>query len=168
MTGTAAMTAAESSRSSSAFFKALEREPVGTARSLAAVLDALPFGSAGLLPVITQDSTSREVLMLAWVNREALEETLRTGRACYWSRSRQRLWRKGETSGNEQHVVSVHLDCDGDALLYRVRQSGPACHTGRPGCFYHRLDAQALHIEQAPVVDPDTLYPNPAPAHGGP
>jgi phosphoribosyl-AMP cyclohydrolase len=164
--GTALMTSSDG-RGEPGFFKTLEREPVGTTRPLGAVLDALPFAASGLLPVITQDSGSGEVLMLAWVNREALEETLRTGRACYWSRSRQQLWRKGETSGNAQHMVSVHLDCDGDALLYRVRQSGPACHTGRPGCFHHRLDTQVLRIEQAPVVDPDQLYPQATPAPDG-
>src|SRR5690606_2057626 len=88
------------------------------------------FGEDGLLPVIAQDAASGEVLMLAWANREALDATLASGQAHYWSRSRSELWRKGATSGNTQQVRSVRLDCDGDALLYLVEQQGPACHTG--------------------------------------
>jgi phosphoribosyl-AMP cyclohydrolase / phosphoribosyl-ATP pyrophosphohydrolase len=102
----------------------------------------LTFDAAGLVPVVTQDSATGEVLMLAYANREALELTLRTGAAHYWSRSRRGLWRKGETSGHTQEVVDVLRDCDGDAVLYRVRQTGPACHTGERSCF-HRPDGGA-------------------------
>ena len=84
--------------------------------------------------------------MLAWMNRAALTETLSSGQVCYWSRSRQRLWRKGETSGHRQRLHSARLDCDGDALLLRVEQTGPACHTGRPACFYNELDGEQLRV----------------------
>ena len=99
----------------------------------------LRFGPDGLLPAVAQDASTGRVLMLAYMNREALERTLRTGRAWYWSRSRGRLWMKGETSGHLQHVEAVVADCDGDALLLRVRQEGPACHTGEVSCFHHPL-----------------------------
>lgn len=97
------------------------------------------FGPDGLLPVIAQDAENGQVLMLAWANREALDLTLASGQAHYFSRSRQELWRKGATSGNTQAVAGVRLDCDGDALLYLVRQSGPACHTGARSCFFTEL-----------------------------
>ncbi|MCX6460872.1 MAG: phosphoribosyl-AMP cyclohydrolase [Actinobacteria bacterium] len=93
------------------------------------------FGADGLIPAIAQDAHSGAVLMLAWMDREALRRTLGTGRATYWSRSRREYWVKGETSGNIQTVVEVRLDCDGDALLVRVEQAGPACHTGDSTCF---------------------------------
>jgi len=95
---------------------------------------AIRFDDRGLVPVIAQEIDGT-VLMLAWANREALEATARTGRAHYWSRSRQELWRKGDTSGHVQEVVEVRADCDGDAVLYRVRQTGPACHEGKRSCF---------------------------------
>jgi phosphoribosyl-AMP cyclohydrolase len=94
------------------------------------------FDANGLIAAIAQDADTGEVLMLAWMNGEALDETLRTGRAVYWSRSRNTLWRKGDTSGHEQHVVQVRVDCDQDAVLLKVRQAGAACHTGRRACFY--------------------------------
>ncbi len=98
-------------------------------------LDRVKFNTDGLVPGIAQQHDTGEVLMLAWLNREALELTLTSGRAVYWSRSRQELWRKGDTSGNEQHIVEVRLDCDGDTVLLRVDQTGPACHTGDRTCF---------------------------------
>jgi phosphoribosyl-ATP pyrophosphohydrolase/phosphoribosyl-AMP cyclohydrolase len=101
-------------------------------------IDQITFDERGLVPVVAQDARTGEVLMLAWANREALEQTSRTGRATYWSRSRASLWVKGETSGHAQQVVDVRVDCDADAVLYRVRQAGPACHTGERSCF-HRL-----------------------------
>lgn len=102
------------------------------------------FDERGLVPVVTQDALSGEVLMLAYANQEALGKTLETHQAHYYSRSRGELWRKGATSGNTQEVVEVRVDCDEDALLYRVRQSGPACHTGERSCFYRSSDeAQA-------------------------
>lgn len=97
------------------------------------------FGPDGLLPVIAQDARSGQVLMLAWADRQALDATLESGQAHYYSRSRQELWRKGASSGNTQDVVAVRLDCDGDALLYLVRQTGPACHTGERSCFFTDL-----------------------------
>lgn len=94
------------------------------------------FDEHGLVAAIAQDANTGEVLMLAWMNADALEQTLATGRAVYWSRSRNELWRKGDTSGHEQHVVEVRVDCDQDAILLKVRQTGAACHTGRRACFY--------------------------------
>jgi phosphoribosyl-AMP cyclohydrolase / phosphoribosyl-ATP pyrophosphohydrolase len=103
-------------------------------------LDGARFGADGLIPVIAQDELNGNVLMLAWANRDALEKTARSGQAHYWSRSRQALWRKGESSGHEQQVSEIRLDCDGDAILYRVAQTGPACHTGQPTCFSSRIE----------------------------
>jgi len=97
------------------------------------------FDAAGLIAAIVQDAETGEVLMLAWMTSEALEETLRTGQAVYWSRSRRALWRKGETSGHVQQVVEARMDCDQDAVLLRVRQTGSACHTGRGSCFYRAV-----------------------------
>ncbi|HET8656043.1 MAG TPA: bifunctional phosphoribosyl-AMP cyclohydrolase/phosphoribosyl-ATP diphosphatase HisIE [Longimicrobiaceae bacterium] len=110
-------------------------------------LDDLKFDSEGLLPAVAQEATTGEVLMLAYANRRAVEATLATGRAHYWSRSRQALWMKGESSGHVQEVEEVRVDCDGDALLYRVRQSGPACHTLEPTCFFRRVVDD--HLEAA-------------------
>lgn len=107
------------------------------------MIEGLKFDAQGLVPVITQDAVSGEVLMLAYANREALEATLSSGEAHYFSRSRQALWRKGATSGHTQQLVEVRYDCDADALLYRVRQRGPACHTGAPSCFYRTLGEAA-------------------------
>jgi phosphoribosyl-ATP pyrophosphohydrolase/phosphoribosyl-AMP cyclohydrolase len=103
-------------------------------------LDELQYGPDGLVPVIAQDARTGDVLMLAWANRDALEHTLASGEGHYWSRSRQLLWRKGETSGHTQQVLEVRLDCDRDAVLYRVRQTGPACHTGARTCFVSRVE----------------------------
>ena len=97
---------------------------------------SLTFNADGLLPVVAQEEATGEVLMLAWMNAEAVRRTLDSGRVTYWSRSRQSFWAKGETSGNVQELVELRVDCDGDALLVLVRQTGPACHTGRRNCFY--------------------------------
>ena len=102
-------------------------------------LEQVRFGADGLVPVIAQERRSGDVLMLAWATREALARTRETGLAHYWSRSRQALWRKGESSGHEQRVAEIRLDCDADAVLYRVDQQGPACHTGTPTCFATRV-----------------------------
>ncbi len=102
-------------------------------------LDALRFDAAGLVPVIIQDAASGQVLTLAYANREALERTLASGQTHLWSRSRQELWHKGATSGHVQQVVEVRVDCDNDAVLYRVIPNGPACHTGAQSCFSHLL-----------------------------
>ena len=126
---------------------AQERAGLGDSRPLSEVLDAIPWNERGLIAAIAQQHDNGEVLMLAWVNRAALEETLSTGQVCYWSRSRQQLWRKGETSGHRQRLIEARLDCDGDALLLLVEQQGPACHTGRPNCFYNAIrDAQVSVI----------------------
>lgn len=97
---------------------------------------SLTYDSAGLIPAIAQDEGTGEVLMMAWMNAEAVAETLRTGRVTYWSRSRKSLWRKGEISGHVQELVELRVDCDRDCLLMQVRQTGPACHTNRRSCFY--------------------------------
>lgn len=102
---------------------------------------SLRFDSAGLIPCIAQDHASGEVLMLAWMNAEALARTLATGRVTYWSRSRQAFWVKGETSGHVQKLVELRLDCDGDSLLALVDQTGPACHTGARSCFFTAIPA---------------------------
>lgn len=101
-------------------------------------LAAVAFNADGLVPAIAQDATSGAVLMMAWMNRETLAETLKTGRVTYWSRSRQAVWRKGETSGHAQRLVEAWIDCDGDTLLFKVEQTGPACHTGARSCFYRK------------------------------
>jgi len=109
-----------------------------------AIADSVAFGADGLLPAIVQDVETGEVLMLAYMNREALQRTLETGKSHFWSRSRQTLWRKGETSGNVQTVEEIRLDCDGDTLLLKVDQTGPACHTGARSCFYRRVQGDGL------------------------
>lgn len=114
-------------------------------------LERVKFGSDGLVPVVTQDARNGDVLMLAYASREAVERTLATGEAHYWSRSRQALWKKGETSGHRQQVAELRLDCDGDAILYRVHQTGPACHEGTRTCF-----STVAGPEGAAVRDPDT------------
>lgn len=115
--------------------------------------------SGGLLPAIAQDARSGQVLMLAWMNREALDETLSTGRAVYYSRSRGKLWRKGEESGHMQKVVDVSIDCDADAILLRVEQTGPACHEGYSSCFFRTLNADGTtSINQQRLVDPAIVY----------
>ena len=113
----------------------------------------------GMLPVIAQDEATGEVLMMAYMNHEALAETLRTGRACYFSRSRNRLWRKGEESGNVQEVHGVYVDCDGDTLLLKVRQvGGAACHQGYPSCFFRRVTGDTLQVVAQRVFDPREVY----------
>ena len=113
----------------------------------------------GLLPVIAQDDTTGEVLMMAYMNPEAFAETLRTGRVCYFSRSRNRLWRKGEESGNVQELRGVYLDCDADTLLVKVRQiGGAACHEGYPSCFFRRIEGEELNVIAERVFNPDDVY----------
>jgi len=102
---------------------------------------AVQFDQAGLVPAIVQDITTQQVLMMAWMNVESLQQTLALGEAIFWSRSRQSLWHKGATSGNVQKVVEARLDCDGDTLLLLVDPAGPACHTGEVSCFFRKLDA---------------------------
>jgi len=138
--------------------KQTERLAVGEGMPLAEALDGLRWNAEGLVPAIAQQHDSGEVLMMAWMNREALDETLQTGRVCYWSRSRQKLWRKGESSGQVQVLKEMRFDCDGDTVLLRVDQTGPACHTGRRDCFYNRVDGDRLVVDCAPLIDPETLY----------
>jgi phosphoribosyl-AMP cyclohydrolase len=121
------------------------------------------FDENGLIPAIAQDAENGDILMVAWMNRESLAETAATGRAVYWSRSRQRLWRKGEESGHTQQVHELRLDCDGDVVLLKVHQHGGiACHTGRASCFFRRLDGkddEAGWTVVDPVLkDPELIY----------
>ena len=139
-------------------FKELEAAQTGGSVPLARVLAALPWNADGLLPAIAQQYDSGEVLMLAWMNRIALDETLTTGRVCYWSRSRGRLWRKGESSGQVQMLREARIDCDGDTLLLKVDQTGPACHTGRRACFYNRIDGDRVVVDRDVLIDPTELY----------
>jgi phosphoribosyl-AMP cyclohydrolase len=103
-----------------------------------ALIAAVTFDSAGLVPAIAQDAKTGEVLMLAWMNKESLTRTLTSGDVTYWSRSRRELWRKGATSGHTQRLIEAYVDCDGDTLLLKVEQTGPACHTGAPTCFFRK------------------------------
>lgn len=139
-------------------FKQLENAAKGSSTSLSEAEQWLQFNTDGLIPAIAQQHDTGEVLMMAWMNRDALEETLRTQKVCYWSRSRQKLWRKGEQSGNQQQLIHLRIDCDGDTLLLLVDQKGPACHTGRHNCFFHQADQDQLHIISDPEIDPKELY----------
>ena len=115
--------------------------------------------AGGLVPAIAQDAETGDVLMLAWMNRDAYEETVRTGRACYFSRSRGKLWRKGEESGHVQEVQSIFLDCDADTILLKVNQiGGAACHEGYRTCFFRRVDGEKLQVVGEPVFDPKAVY----------
>ncbi len=131
-----------------------------------AVLAAIRFDANGLVPAIAQQHDTGEVLMMAWMNAESVAETLATGRVCYYSRSRQALWRKGETSGQTQHLRDLRVDCDGDTLLLLVHQDGVACHTGRRNCFFLAVRDGALVEIAKPEVSPETLYGQPHHGHG--
>jgi len=128
----------------------LEEAAMGSRFPLDTVLDAVAWNRDDLIAAVAQQHGSGEVLMLAWMNRQALTETLATGQVCYWSRSRGQLWRKGESSGHWQQLVEARLDCDGDAVLLIVDQQGPACHTGRPTCFYNAIDGAYVHVITEP------------------
>jgi phosphoribosyl-AMP cyclohydrolase len=122
-------------------------------------LDEVRFDRDGLVAVVAQDAGSGRVLMVAWANRDAIEETARTGQAVYWSRSRAKLWRKGEESGHRQAVRELRLDCDGDVVLYAVEQAGGiACHTGRASCFYRRLEERVWQTVDPVLKDPELIY----------
>lgn len=123
-----------------------------------AILDAIRFNTDGLVPAIAQQHDDGTVLMMAWMNRDSVAETLRSGRACYWSRSRQSFWRKGDSSGQIQRLVEFRLDCDGDTVLLLVDQVGVACHTGRRSCFYRTADADGLRVNAPVLMDPQALY----------
>ena len=122
-------------------------------------LDEVAWDEQGLVPAIAQEAGTGKLLMLAWMNREALAETVRSGRAVYWSRSRGGLWRKGEESGHVQTVREIRLDCDGDVVMLEVQQAGGiACHTGRSRCFFRRLDNGAWVVTEPVVRDPREIY----------
>lgn len=122
------------------------------------VADAVAFDANGLVPAIAQQFDTGEVLMLAWMNRQSLAETLATRQVCYFSRSRGKLWRKGESSGQAQRLVELRLDCDGDTVLLLVDQTGVACHTGRRDCFFRAARDGGLVEIASPAVDPEALY----------
>ena len=126
--------------------------------TLTETLDSLKYNADGLIPAIAQQFDTHEVLMMAWMNRASIEETLETGRVCYWSRSRNRFWRKGESSGQMQVLKEFRIDCDADTILLLVDQTGPACHTGRRSCFYNKVEGDQLIIDREVLIDPSTLY----------
>jgi phosphoribosyl-AMP cyclohydrolase len=138
--------------------KSNERARLGDSQPWDDVRASLKLTADGLIPAIAQQHDTGEVLMMAWMNLESLDETLATGRVCYWSRSRGKLWRKGESSGQVQHLKELRLDCDGDTLLLLVDQTGPACHTGRRNCFYNALRGDRVEVVAEPLIDPDQLY----------
>ena len=126
---------------------------------MSSFIDQIKWNQDGLLPVVTVDVNSRRVLMQAWVNSEALEITVSGGSAVYWSRSRGKLWKKGEQSGNTQRIVDVYLDCDNDSLLYEVEQKGGiACHTGRESCFYQKYKDGKWLVNDPVLKDPSSIY----------
>jgi phosphoribosyl-AMP cyclohydrolase len=129
-----------------------------TPAAAANLMEDVRFDRDGLVPAIAQANGTNEVLMVAWMTREAVIETLTTGRVCYWSRSRSKLWRKGEESGQVQFLIDFRLDCDGDTILLLVEQTGVACHTGRRSCFYRRAQNDGWQEIAAPLVDPEELY----------
>jgi phosphoribosyl-AMP cyclohydrolase len=130
----------------SPYFRSLEGGNDGQPLVLDHVLENLIFNDQGLMPVITQDAETKEVLMLAWMNHESIKKTLATGKMTYWSRSRQQFWVKGETSGHHQSLTSMSFDCDGDAILCLVNQTGSACHTGRKNCFYLQVNGTQQQV----------------------
>ena len=132
-----------------ATLKELETSAAGPTEELTAVLEQLQFNERGLIPAIAQDSDSGEVLMMAWMDQHAIQRSLDEGFAVYFSRSRQQYWRKGDTSGHVQELVSMSFDCDGDAVLLRVRQTGSACHTNRRTCFYLKVREQQVVVDSA-------------------
>lgn len=122
-------------------------------------LDDVKWDEQGLIPVIAQDYQSQRVLMVAWMNRESLQLSAQEQRAVYWSRSRQKLWRKGEESGHVQKIHDIRLDCDSDVIVLQVEQiGGIACHTGRESCFFKRLTANGWEVVDAIIKDPNTIY----------
>ena len=128
---------------------------------MSSYLDQIKWNEDGLVPVVTQEAHSGRVLTQAWLNREALQTAVSEDRAVYWSRSRGKLWRKGEESGNVQKLVEVLLDCDNDSICYRVEQvGGIACHTGRESCFFQKLDKETWKAVDPVLKDPSEMYKN--------
>ena len=123
-----------------------------------AVIADLTFNADGLIPAIAQQHDTGEVLMMAWMNKEAIIETVQKSQVCYWSRSRQALWRKGESSGQVQHLKAFRYDCDGDTLLLLVDQEGVACHTGRRNCFFKSVEEGNIVTISDPEISPEDLY----------
>jgi phosphoribosyl-AMP cyclohydrolase len=121
-------------------------------------IDAISFNGDGLVPAIAQQHDSGEILMMAWMNADAVRETLQSGQVCYWSRSRSKLWRKGESSGQVQKLQDFRWDCDADTLLVLVDQHGVACHTGRRNCFFNAVVDGEINTIAEPEIDPDELY----------
>lgn len=141
------------------FFRTLTFEPETPSMNADALVDQVRFDAEGLVTAVVQDHRTNEVLMVAYLNAATLRQTLETGRMTYWSRSRQQVWVKGETSGHTQAVKEVRLDCDGDALVFKVLQhGGAACHTGYRSCFYRLLGPEGLVSSGARVFDPKTVY----------
>jgi phosphoribosyl-AMP cyclohydrolase len=128
-------------------FKEWEKLPAQSELSLDEFIKTLKTNDDGLIPAIAQQHDSGEVLMMAWMNNKSIRETLETGQVCYWSRSRQTYWRKGESSGHQQKLVSMRADCDGDALLLLVDQKGPACHTNRRSCFFFEATSEKVVVQ---------------------
>jgi phosphoribosyl-AMP cyclohydrolase len=122
------------------------------------ILSAIKFNESGLVPAISQQFNSGEVLMMAWMNKDSIIETLATSRVCYFSRSRNKLWRKGESSGQLQFLKEMLIDCDGDTILLKVDQTGVACHTGRRSCFFNSVSAGQFLINQEVIIAPSELY----------
>lgn len=142
-------------------FKQLESAHQGDTFNWASLKNQIKFDEHGLIPAIAQQFDTKEVLMMAWMNAQSLEETLQTGRVCYWSRSRQNYWRKGEESGQIQVLKSLAFDCDGDTILLQVDQTGPACHSGRRSCFYTQVANNTATITSNPLINPKDLYKKP-------
>lgn len=139
-------------------FKQLEKAKKGDHFDWEQLKAQVKFDQDGLIPAIAQQFDTKEVLMMAWMNIKSLEETLKTGRVCYWSRSRQNYWRKGEESGQVQLLKELAFDCDGDTILLTVDQTGPACHSGRRSCFYTQVEKQKAVITSNPLINPEDLY----------
>ncbi len=133
-------------------------QPTVSDSAIDAALAAIGFDGDGLVPAIAQSHDTGEVLMMAWMNRDAVAETLRTGRVCYYSRSHQALWRKGESSGQVQALVDFRFDCDNDTVLVMVDQTGVACHTGRRSCFFHAVRGDRIETIAEVEIDPENLY----------
>lgn len=145
---------------SNGVYKSLEKQKQGDTLDFETAIANLKYNEDGLIPAIAQQHDTGEVLMMAWMNRQSIEETLETGHVCYWSRSRNSYWRKGESSGNQQILKGLFTDCDGDTLLVKVEQTGAACHTGRRDCFYNEISKDGLTIANNPIQNPDELYSN--------
>jgi phosphoribosyl-AMP cyclohydrolase len=130
------------------YYQSLEAITAKSRISLDDCITHLNFNEQGLVPVITQCNSSKDILMHAWMNKASIEKTLNSGRMTYWSRSRNAFWAKGETSGHIQQLITMRFDCDGDTLLCLVKQKGPACHTGRPNCFYLQVDTKSKTVQE--------------------